>query len=283
MRRLLPFLLAVAAAGFTGCFLFSPGGKLPWRTGSRLAEATAGPDVVDISIEVATPSIADRYVNDELWTAADEQILPRPHQLRLAENGLRVGLFSGHAPDGLLEILSSKRTNPNPDLCRRKVGVAAEAVLATKMAVCDFPLYADGEPRRLHFEDAAARIQVIPSIEPDGKVRLQFTPQLEYRDPDKWSHLNPALALSVQGRRSTESFASLRWEISLGANEFVVIGTRLDKPETLGYHMLVTPDPQRPIQRLVAVKASRTMSGTTGPAANGGTFERAVASQAGGK
>src|SRR5207249_4530287 len=159
--------------------------------------------------------------------------------LRLQDNGLRVGLIiSGRTPDGLQRLLTQKKSNPDARGFLRPVGNPATIMLVPELEECEFPLHHDGKAEPKRFVKAKCQIEVMPTLETDGKVRLLFTPQIEYDDPQKWSRLNPKLALSVQGLRSTENFEALRWELSLGLNDYVVIGSGFEKRQTLGYNFL---------------------------------------------
>ncbi len=261
MRRTFPALAAFLALGMAGCFLFQQGGKSIFPNRSWLGSAVAGPDDVYIDVAVLQVPIGDRYVNDELWTETDEQVLSPVLRANLEDNGLRAGLVNGRTPDHLLELLTSKRSNPNATHYRRLKGVSTTIDLASEIPICEFSLQSGGETRAIHLEQATGQIQVVPSMEADNKVHLTFTPQFEYRDLDKWSRLNPGVALSLQGQRSTESYSALAWELTVAANEYVVIGARFEKPKTLGFQFFVTPDQDRPIQRLLAVRAGRFSKG----------------------
>ncbi len=88
----------------------------------------------------------------------------------------------------------------------------------------------------------------------DGKVQLQFVPQIQHADKKKTGQLLPTLALGLQGNRTTETFSAISWDLPLDANEYIIIGTRFDKPQSLGFCTMVTTDNDRPIQRLLAIR-----------------------------
>jgi hypothetical protein len=277
MRQLCVGLMAGLALLPAGCFLF-PSGKPFWSSRPTPKNEPSGPNVIYMEAAFVTTAIGDRYINDELWTAVDEQILTSAQRLKLQENGLRVGLVRGRPPAGLQDLLTSKKAHKGQGFARPS-GNPAILPLVSEIKTCEFPLAVEGESKPVRFEDAACRFQVTPALDRDSKVRLQFTPQIEFRDPDKWKHLNPALAISVQGQRSTESFPALGWEVSLGPNEYVVVGARFDKRQSLGFNFFVTPDPERPVQRLIAIRTSRPANSTDGKSSQAGS----VASQAGGQ
>jgi hypothetical protein len=115
----------------------------------------------------------------------------------------------------------------------------------------------DGMSSTLGFDQAQCQLQLLPTVDAEGRVHSQFTPQIEFRDPKKWSRLNPVVALNVQSQRSTEPLTALRWDASLAPNEYLLIGARFDKPKSLGFKFLVSTDPEHPVQRLIAVRAGR--------------------------
>lgn len=259
MRRAALAFIALLVVGLSGCFLSRMDANSLWPSRSRSAELGAGPDVVFIDVPVLEVPIGDRYINDDLWTAADEQIQSIPPSLRktLEENGLRVGLVGGKPPDGLLGLLTNERSNSKPNRYLRRTSNPAKIEIGSKLDRCEFPLHLESKTEAMNFEQAQCELQLLPTIDPDGRIHIQFTPQMEFRDPKKWSRLNPMIALNVQGLRSTESFSALRWEISLAANEYLLIGARFDRPKSLGFKFLVSTDPDHPVQRLIAIRAGQ--------------------------
>jgi hypothetical protein len=203
----------------------------------------------------------------------------------LEENGLRVGLINGRTPDRLLELLTSKRSNPNATHYRRQIGTPTAIELANEIPTCEFTLQTGDEPRTIRFEQATGKLQITPTMDVEGKVRLTFMPQIEYRDHDKWARLNPAVAFSLQGQRSTESYSGLSWDLILAANEYVIVGARFEKPKSMGFQFFVTPDQDRPIQRLLAIRSGRfSNAGTDELIEAGGPSRKATtASQAAGQ
>ena len=259
MRRTGLGFIALFALGLSGCFLSRMDASSLWPSRSHSAEAAPGPDMVFMDVALLEVPVGDRYVNEELWNAADEQIQSIPPSLRktLEENGLRIGLVGGRTPDGLLGLLTNERSNPKPRQWLRRTGNPAPIPIGSRLERCEFPLYADAKADPISFEQAQCQVQLLPTLEADGRVRVQFTPQIEFRDPKKWSRLNPAIALNVQGQRSTETFSALRAEVGLGANEYLLIGARFDRPKSLGFKFLVSTDPEHPLQRLIAIRAGR--------------------------
>src|SRR5262245_45704063 len=277
MRRVWIAILLVVSAGLASCMpIQSVGRSIGWVK-PKINDLPKGPDTVFVQIAPLTVPLGDRYANEDVWAATDEQILPSEKRVRLQENGLRVGLIvSGRTPDGLQQLLTSKKSNLDPYQANRPDGGTVECKPLAEMAHCEFPLHLDDQTQPKSFETAKCRFEIVPSATSESKVRLVFTPQVEFDDKEKWKRLDPKVALAVQGQRSTESFVALRFEVVVGLNDYVVIGTRYDKPDSLGFKLFVTPDSEKPAQRLLAVRAGRLKPGK--PAAD--TGKTALAAQA---
>src|SRR5262249_50701669 len=155
------------------------------------------------------------------------------------------------------KLLTSKRSNPdnNSDLFQRSDGGTIVCRPLVELAHCEFPLCGDEQPEAKSFDAAKCRFEIVPAVSGEGKVRLVFTPQIEFDDQEKWKRLNPVVALPVQGQRSTENFVSLRWEVVLGFNDYAVVGARFDKRQSLGFLFFVNADSEKPCQRLLAIRA----------------------------
>lgn len=256
MRRLTPLLLFLVLASLSGCFMFKPVSVHSWIVRPN-SDPAPGPDVLYMDISVLEVPVGDRFVNEDVWMDADEQIVSPALRSLLDENGLRVGLIRGRTPDGLMSLLTSKRANANPVQSRRRPGNPAQVSLGAQHAVLESALTHHGKVEPLRFEQCQCQIKLTPQRDGDGKVRLQFGPQVEFHDPKKWSKLNPLMPLIAQGQRSTEGFPSLQWDLTLAANEYVIIGTRFDRPGTLGYQFMITAQEERPVQRLLALRAGQ--------------------------
>src|SRR5256885_10422325 len=44
----------------------------------------------------------------------------------------------------------------------------------------------------------------------------------------------PNIALALQGNKITDTYPALKWEVTLGLNEYVLVGARFDRPDSLG-------------------------------------------------
>jgi hypothetical protein len=54
-----------------------------------------------------------------------------------------------------------------------------------------------------------------------------------------------------------EAYPWLSWELTVAANEYVVVGTRLDRPGTLGHCCFLHGEGRPPVQRLLVLRTAR--------------------------
>lgn len=267
MRRVGIVIFVILCGVLASCMPIESVGRTIGLVKQKSFEIPKGPDGIWFDVAPLIVPVGDRYANDGIWTETDEQILPAATRLKLQENGLRVGLIvSGRTPDGLQRLLGSPKSNaPNgPNSARRHIKpepTATKTQLLAEFPRLEIPLRLDDQTQTKSFENAKCQFEILPSLDGDTKVRLVFTPQIEFDDKEKWKRLNSGVALAVQGQRSTENFVPLQFDVSLGPNDFVVIGGRLDKQETLGFKLFINPDSQQPAQRLMVVRAGRFKPG----------------------
>src|SRR5881409_3401857 len=86
------------------------------------APAAADPDAVVLYVALVERPVGDRYLNQDLWALADEQVVGIERRAVLEENGFRVAQVGGIIPAGLLGLLSSERSCVNPRCVRLHAG-----------------------------------------------------------------------------------------------------------------------------------------------------------------
>lgn len=277
----LSLMLTLSGLGLGGCLSFSAMSRAIPFPRNKSADTSPEPGVVYMDIAPLSVPLGDRRVNDELWTSIDEQVIPTRQRLVLSQNGFRVGLaVGGRAPDELHQLLTQKKTNPQPYQSRRQSGNPSHVTLAKDLPNCEFELRLENRTERRQYRRAIGQISIVPTIEKDGTVRLQCVPQFEFDDPEKWSRINPRLALPVQGQRSTERFEALQFEMTLSDNDFLVIGGRFDSPDSLAARLFFSPDPDWPVQKLLAVRAGTFATKGTKAKAEQNTPPASLAAQA---
>ncbi len=252
-HALLPGLLVALVVG-----CITP--RAPTTVWERLRpfQGPTGPDVVQMDVALIELPVGDPYLNRELWAAVDEQALALERKSVLEDNGLRVGVVAGIMPARLQALLTSDSTCANPRRHFFRAGTATALEVGPVRQVCRFYLTQDGEAMPVELGQARCTFEVRPSLTRDGKTRLTVTPRIEHgerrqafqpsADRTRWEFLE---------QRSSETYTSLAWDVTLAPNEFVVVGARADRRDSLGQCFFVREDEPAPVQRLLVVRTNR--------------------------
>jgi hypothetical protein len=271
MRGPLALVLALLLGMAAGCASVERARAPAWLPRLNPFQGPVGSDVVHMEVALLERPLGDPYINEELWQLADERVISPERRAAMDGSGFRVGQVSGlMTPPGLLSLLTSKRSCVNPRGVQVRAGHATSVKLAPTAATCRFHLERDGQDSELEFHQAELRLGVVASLLKNGHTRLRFTPQVihgeimgTYRPADDRS------GWLMDTRRPKEDFTAFSWEACLAPNEYLVIGGKYDKPETLGHQCFVRPEEATPVQRLLVIRCS-TVKPTTTPAALSG-------------
>jgi hypothetical protein len=267
MCRWLAVLIALECAALGGCFTGNKERAVVRSYGPPLA-GLVGDDVVYLDVAVIERTLGDAFLNRDLWSEADEEVVHveseqavnLERKSTLEKNGFRIGQVSGLLPSKLQDLLTSER---NCQTRRIQLHAGHETVLACG-PVCPhsrFHVVPDDRPALVEFDKAQCEVEVTPTLADEGRLRLHFTPRIKHgevkpaivavRDADGQCRWDP------QQHQAEESYPGLDWTLILVPNEYVVLGTRLDKGETLGEQFFLTREEGHPIvQRLLVLRAT---------------------------
>jgi hypothetical protein len=251
--------LVLVVGTLSGCLGSESSGR-KWIANWRPFQGVQGPDVVQMDVALLEVPVGDRYVNDELWGLADEQVVSLETKARLEDNGLRVGQVSAAPPAGLHELLTSGRSSPNPRRVQLHSGKPSPPqLLGPAREHLHFELRLGGPSETVELKQALAGLVVVPTLTEDGRTRLRFTPQVRHAAEGglPWKPRADLAAWTLQSGHAEETYAGLRWEVTLAPGEYVVIGARFDRPGTLGHETFVRADEPVPVQRLLVIRTAR--------------------------
>ena len=252
-------LVAIALLLSGGCLWCRPAQTGGWLTSQKPAAGPRGDDVVVLQISVLEQPVGDSGLNGHLWAGIDEGAVPLGRRAVLDDNGFRVAVAAGHASDALDALLKSQRSNPRPFEHTTRAGTTKTVPLGGVRTECTFEVRTDGQPTAAEFADAQCAMAVTPSLAPDGRVMLAFAPQIEH-GAAKLLAQNDHGDFVLHGRRPVERYSALEFEVTLSPQDFVVVGTWVERGPTLGHRCFVTTDGLRPVQRLLVVRASRVIT-----------------------
>jgi hypothetical protein len=254
--RTVLFLLLVAP--LAGCLTAEPSGPSELFSNLNGFQSAPGPDLIHISVAILEVGVGDPYLNEELWTMADEQQLLPERKAVLRENGFRIGQIRGITPPGLQALLTSDRCNPNPRLKQARAGDACTVSLGPCLEHCRFQLREDVRPTHVDMTNAQTALEIVATITEDGYVRLAFRPQIEPGGlpSQRLSGLPLWMVLTQPPCRKIDTLA---WDVTLQPNEYVIIGGRLEQTDSLGQRCFLGVDEPRPVQRLLVIRTARVL------------------------
>lgn len=258
MRHEQALVLGLLTGLLIGCANDRPVRSVSWLDRWRPFHGPAAADVIEVRVALVERPPDDPVINQELWALADEQIIPLEQKAALEENGFRVGQIGGNTPAGLLTLLTSGRSNVNPRCLYVHAGHPVPVALGPIAPACSFEMEQNGEVANVSMQKAQCAFSLVSSLTNDGRTRLQFTPEVHYGQ----KALVPRAAedgsgFILQEEWPTKTYGSLAWEVTLSPNQYIVVGARCDRPETLGYQCFVRRDESVPVQRLLVIRTCR--------------------------
>jgi hypothetical protein len=219
-----------------------------------------GSDIVQVDVALIERPFADPYINRELWSLLDDQIAGLEKKTILDDNGFRVGQVVGPTPGDFLALLTDKKSNATPRQYSRRAGDSVAIDLGPVMETCRFEI--EGTKKAL--PHAQCKLIVIPTLASDGRVKLQFTPQINHGEVRMVPRPNAECSQwELKEVQPTEPYHHLSWEVTLAPGELLVIGGSYDRQQSLGWQCFARRDEPVPVQRLLVV---RTRCLAAGPA-----------------
>jgi hypothetical protein len=217
---------------------------------------------VQMDVTLLECPAGDPFINQQLWTFTDELAVELEHRAALEENGLRVGRVVGLPPTELRALLTSPRSCVNPRRRLLTAGHTAPLLLGPVAPEVRFQVCRQGVPAVALLQQAQCVLAVTPALTADGRTQLHFAPRVEYGEFLR--ELQVAADRSgytLEVKRKVESYPELDWDVTLAANEYLVIGTYIERPETLGYQAFVETSGAAPLQRLLVIRTGRSGGG----------------------
>jgi len=246
-------LLLIAAAG--GCT--SLGGSRPTRWLNQMNPFSDGGDQTLLRVYLLDQPAGDPYLTHELWTKTLKP-LSAEKQALLLENGLRVGHLTGNPP---YQFLTLSRT-PDAVLKPMQYTVTASDALPlplNTMAEAEFEAFVEigAKPGQFKLKDAEAAMNVTAVAAENGKVKLTLEPRLQHGGRILgWKPTVDATAFTWLDQKTQERFPSLKFEITLAPEEYLVIGPSQTPANTLGGASFVNVGGTTARMRVLVVQAA---------------------------
>lgn len=263
MRSVCAMLLALIAGSIVGCTAGTPGRSTAWFQTLPAFRGPVGPDVVQFEWALIERPVGDRYLNEDLWSLANEQVIPLERKDVLVDSGLRIAQIGGLLPSAFQDMMRAERYNPNPRRRQVRAGRVTTLALGPVIPICEFraPGAADGQDTCGHLTNVQFSYAITPMLAGDDKVRLSFTPQIQHGETK--TVIKPAddgSGWTCGEQAVSEKFGGLSWDVTLGPNEYLLVGCWFKSQQTYGKECFVRIDEPKPVQRLLVIRTSRQLT-----------------------
>lgn len=218
---------------------------------------------VVIDVVLLERPLGDPYIHSELWSCTDEHIVGLEQKQTVANNGFRVGQLVGLAPSKLQALLANERVCVQRERLFLPAGGSKTIQLGPVLPQCEFQVPRQGEPIVVRLELAQCGFVLSPSLTNDGRTRLRFTPIVQYGQSVPQLRPVPDLATwELQHERLQKTYVELGWDAVLAPNTFLLVGTTLDEPSSLGYQAFAANGERVQKQRLLLLRTTRALGET---------------------
>ncbi len=255
-----------------GCTRLTPPAPSP----SPLRPPRMSPDSVVLELFFVHVPLGDPLANEEVWGGLDEQCLDPSSRHKLARNGFRVGFCGSQITDELVRLMDIE-DKPVPTDMTERVEVTdidqEPAVLRRHMQlragrighVISSPVYDEltvllreaDHVGGFTEEQAQAMWELRPLPLPDGRVRLDLLPVIEYgQAQQRWASQHGALRLD--SGRPRHQFDDLTISLPLAPGEMLVLTCQPDLPAALASHFFTDASGGALEQKVLVVRLVQT-------------------------
>jgi hypothetical protein len=188
-------------------------------------------------------------------------------------------------PSDLLALLTSGRSCSEPHRVQMRAGGSTPVDVGSERTCCQFTLCRAGAATPIELKNASCLLELVATPAEDGRVELRFTPVVRHgsarREARAVRDASGERRWDVEVHRATEQYSALSWEITVRPEEYVVVGTRLDREDSLGHRFFVDSESSSPTQRVLVIRSGRISSETDVSPANSSGAVPPLALQAG--
>ncbi|MDO4549852.1 MAG: hypothetical protein Q4C96_01205 [Planctomycetia bacterium] len=233
-------------------------------------------DSVVLEILIIRCPYGDPLLNQELWQDADEQIFSLDLRKRFANNGFRVGVVGNQLPHSFIQLMDMKDDAlpdtevttihldqlPNtPKLVKWNIFSRKNQrneILATTVKENAMILFNEnGTQGGDFYHDVQGVIALKTKTQGDGRVRIEFTPELHYGEMrQKFTHETGAF--KIVNARPKKTFESLRGEVTLMPGQIILLSNIQNKPGNLGCFFLTEDENDGHYQKILCIRICQT-------------------------
>ncbi len=143
------------------------------------------------------------------------------------------------------------------------------------MDQCRFVLHENSGERPVRLESGRYTLSVVPALTTDAaggplgaRTQLRFTPEIQTgstlprpstnNSPQSMNRSPLAFAWEGAEPKAIEVYSNLAWDITVAPNDYVLIGTWYERPDTLGWQCFARTKEATPVQRMLVLRTTRS-------------------------
>lgn len=233
----------------------------------RFQEKAISPDHALIEMALLERHVGDEYINKLIWQHTDELFVNLEGRVNLDrhgelnENGIRAGQLVGTLPADFQSLLLSKRYCSNPQAMIFPAGKTVPIHLSAVLPQSSYE-FVQGKLRTpVNLDQARYSLSVKARFASDGRTTLTFTPKVEHGAPTlPFEAIPERSAWQMKIERASKQYPELSWEVTLGPNQYFIVGARLERERTFGQTAFTEFIGDSSVQRLLVIRNCRSVS-----------------------
>ena len=230
------------------------------------AATKPAPRTIPVELVFARFEEHDAALGEEFWNAVDEQVFDDGLRRRLAANGLRIGIVTGHLPPHLAARILPDRAATGaapaagagePPLTQRLLrllpGRRSEVIATTGLEELVLLETGAGAVSGGTYRDATGLFELKVRPAADGRVRIDLVPEIKHGPLERsWVGEDGMFRMEAGQRRHRRDDLAFGAELREGA--LLVVGCAGEQGATLGDALLRDYGGSRSTVRLLAIR-----------------------------
>ena len=256
-----------------GCALDKDGGQ-PGKTFGRIGGHSGEilePKRCLLKVAILSRPFGDPAINEVVWKAADEQIIPPKDRRAWEVNGLRVGRIIGELPMELEAIMrdTTSHQKVSPSNFFVESGEPTLINISDPVEQASLLLNRDNRVFGNDYKDVSGYFRATAQHEGPNNVSLRLVPEIHYGPIQGTFQTVPNAApigpqeFKINHGQQEDTIRELTTSLTLQAGQIAVIGCRPEQKRGLGtffFTQSVAHSDQR-TEKLILIWASRNLQG----------------------
>ena len=221
-------------------------------------DADPGRDRILLDVAIVQRPLDDPFLATGIWAGADEMALSLERREFVELNGFRVGLLVGSPPEKLVQLMKSERSRVERKGRSAPTGATLEQIIREATDDCECELRGASKKERVKLERPKFVIDLTSTVLDDARVSLRLAPRVEVGDATmRFKPLPEESKWSLETKRPSRSVPELVFELNMAPNQILIVGPRVDQPDSLGHLTFVDETSTPPTQRLLVIRQIR--------------------------